>query len=192
MNLIDAIEEIVILETNIQLKKYEENEDLMYDISKSIPVSLYSLSETRIDEITRKILNLQKRNIMFLSNEISLLESFLNYKNYFDNIIVVLSGNLDEKQKENIINNSPNSKIIKYINELEYPSIVKPKNSIIISFGYKKSGKCLLTRNSYRAIEIYKDFLGDKVFVNCSEQEVNMRPKNWITINSEKYFTKEI
>ena len=40
---------------------------------------------------------------MFLSNEIAVLEGMLKYKDYFDNIIVVLSGNLSKKQKEIII-----------------------------------------------------------------------------------------
>ena len=38
MNLIDTIDEIGIFETNIQLIKYIDNVELMYDISKYIPV----------------------------------------------------------------------------------------------------------------------------------------------------------
>lgn len=192
MNLNEVIDEIGILETNIHLKKYEKNNELMENISQNIPISFYSLSESEIFEISRKIINLQKQNIMFLSNEISVLEKLLNYKKYFYNLIVVLSGNLSKNQKDNIINNSPNSKIIKYINELEYPLIIKPRNSILIAFGYKNSGKCIITQNSYRTLEIYKDFLGDKVFINCSKEEIKTRPKNWISINYEKYFTREI
>ena len=127
---------------------------------------------------------------MFLSNEIAILEGMLKYKEYFDNIIVVLSSNLSKEQKEIIIKNSPNQDIIKYINELEYPTLIKPKNSVIVSFGYKNGSKCLLTKNSYRAMEIYKDFLGEKIFVSCFKENVYERPKNWISINGEKYFTK--
>ena len=190
MNLIDTINEIGIFETNLQLEKYVNNKSLMHDISKYIPISLNALSKQQVDDSIVKILNLQKRNIMLLSNEISILENLLNYKKCFDNIIVVLSGNLNKEQKENIIKNSPNKNFIKYISELEYPSLIKPKNSVIITFGYRNGNKCLLTKNSYRTMEIYNDFLGEKIFISCSQENINERPKNWVSINSEKYFTK--
>ena len=116
-----------------------------------------------MNEFVIKLLNLQKKNIMLLSNEIFALENLLEYKGYFNNIIVVLSGNLNKEQKENIIKNSPNKDVIKYINELEYPTLIKPKDSVIILFGYRSGDKCLLTKNSYRSLEIYKNFLGDKI-----------------------------
>ena len=190
MNLIDAINEIGIFETNLQLEKYVNNKSLMHDISKYIPISLNALSKQQVDDAIVKILNLQKRNIMLLSNEISILENLLNYKKCFDNIIVVLSGNLNKEQKENIIKNSPDKNFIKYISELEYPSLIKPKNSVIITFGYRNGNKCLLTKNSYRNMEIYNDFFGEKIFISCSQENINERPKNWVSINSEKYFTK--
>ena len=190
MNLIDTIDEIGIFETNIQLNKYIDNVELMYDISKYIPVSSDSSTLRSVNEVVITILNLRKKNIMFLSNEIAILEGMLKYKEYFDNIIVVLSSNLSKEQKEIIIKNSPNQDIIKYINELEYPTLIKPKNSVIVSFGYKNGNKCLLNKKSYRTLEIYKEFLGEKVFVSCLNESISERPKNWISINGEKYFTK--
>lgn len=190
MNLIDIIDEIGIFETTTQLNKYIENVDLMYDISRFVPVSSDASSLRSVNEVVIKILNLQKRNIMFLSNEIAILEEILKYKDYFDNIIVVLSNNLSREQKEIIVKNSPDQNIIKYINELEYPTLIKPKNSVIISFGYKNGNKCLLNKKSYRTLEIYKEFLGEKIFVSCLDESISERPKNWISINGEKYFTK--
>lgn len=190
MNLIDTIDEIGIFETTTQLNKYIENVDLMYDISRFVPVSSDASSLRSVNEVVIKILNLQKRNIMFLSNEIAILEEILKYKEYFDNIIVVLSSNLSREQKKIIVKNSPGQNIIKYINELEYPTLIKPKNSVIISFGYKNGNKCLLNKKSYRTLEIYKEFLGEKIFVSCLDESISERPKNWISINGEKYFTK--
>lgn len=192
MNLIDTMDEIGIFETTTQLNKYIDNGELMYDISKFVPVSFDTTSLRSVNEVVIKILNLQKRNIMFLSNEIAILEEILKYKEYFDNIIVVLSSNLNREQREIIVKNSPNRNIIKYINELEYPTLIKPKNSVIISFGYRSGDKCLLTKNSYRSLEIYKNFLGDKIFVSCFKESVNIRPKGWISVNVEKYFTRVI
>ena len=73
---------------------------------------------------------------------------------------------------------------------LAYPTLIKPKNSVIVSFGYKNGNKCLLNKKSYRTLEIYKEFLGEKVFVSCLNESISERPKNWISINGEKYFTK--
>lgn len=191
MNLMDTIDEIGIFETNTQLVKYATNSELMNDIAQYIPIATNLSMIKNVDYVIKRILNLQKRNIMFLSNEILILEQLLNYNNCFDNIIVVLSNNLKKVQKQNIIKNSP-SKFISYINELEYPTIIKPKDSAIISFGYKDNKKCLLTKNNYRTLEVYKDFLGEMVFVNCFENDVKERVKNWISINEDKYFTREI
>lgn len=191
MNLMDTIDEIGIFETNTQLVKYATNSELMNDIAQYIPIVSNLSMIKNVDCVIKRILNLQKRNIMFLSNEILILEKLLNYNSCFDNIIVVLSNNLKKSQKENIIKNSP-SKFINYINELDYPTIIKPKDSVIISFGYKDNKKCLLTKNNYRTLEVYKDFLGEMVFVNCFENDVKERVKNWVSINEDKYFTREI
>lgn len=191
MNLMDTIDEIGIFETNTQLVKYATNSELMNDIAQYIPIVSNLSMIKNVDCVIKRILNLQKRNIMFLSNEILILEKLLNYNSCFDNIIVVLSNNLKKSQKENIIKNSP-SKFISYINELDYPTIIKPKDSVIISFGYKDNKKCLLTKNNYRTLEVYKDFLGEMVFVNCFENDVKERVKNWVSINEDKYFTREI
>ena len=190
MNLIDTIDEIGMFETTTQLNKYIDNGELMYDISKFVPVSSDASLLRSVNEVVIKILNLQKRNIMFLSNEIAILEETIKYKEYFDNIIVVLSSNLSREQKEIIVKNSPDRNTVKYINELEYPTLIKPKNSVIISFGYKNGNKCLLNKKSYRTLEIYKEFLGEKVFISCLNESISERPKNWILINGEKYFTK--
>ena len=61
MNLIDTIDEIGIFETNIQLNKYIDNVELMYDISKYIPVSSDSSKLRSVNEVFIKILNLRKK-----------------------------------------------------------------------------------------------------------------------------------
>lgn len=189
MNLMDAIDEIGIFETNLNIYKYLNNKELLYNISKYIPISSFQ-SGYNVKDVIVEIINLHKRNIMLLSNEISILDGLLEYKEFFDNIIVVLSKNLNNIQIKNIINNSPDKSCIEYISELEFPSLIKPKNSAIISFGYKKGNKCLLTKNNYRMLMIYNNFLGEKVFISCSKEKVDIRPMGWVLINGENHFTK--
>lgn len=192
MDLNKTIEEIGILETNNNIEKYYWNNKLIEDVSNYIPISLYSITESIINNILINLLNFKKKNILMLSNEIALLEKMAEYNNFFDNIIVVLSRNLSEKQKEQIKNNVPKNINVNFITELEFPKIIKPKDSLILIFGYISGNSCLLSKNSYRMLEIYKDFLGEKVFVSCSTENIKQRPKNWILITKEKYFTKII
>lgn len=190
MNLADIIDEIGIYEISIHINKYISDNELINNVSKYIPISNNLYTMNSVEDVVLKILSLRKKNIMFLSNEIAILEGLMKYKDYFDNIIVVLSNSLNNEQRSNIIRNSPNNKYIKYINELEFPSLMKPKNSAIISFGYNDGNKCLINRKNYRTLEIYKEFLGEKIFLSLLNEKIVERPKNWISINGENYFTK--
>lgn len=190
MNLADIIDEIGIYEISIHINKYISDNELINNVSKYIPISNNLYTMNSVEDVVLKILSLRKKNIMFLSNEIAILEGLMKYKDYFDNIIVVLSNSLNNEQRLNIIRNSPNNKYIKYINELEFPSLMKPKNSAIISFGYNDGNKCLINRKNYRTLEIYKEFLGEKIFLSLLNEKLVERPKNWISINGENYFTK--
>ena len=127
-----------------------------------------------------------------LSNEIALIEKMVEYKDFFENIIVVLSRNLKSTQINQIKKNIPKDINVSFIKELEFPTIIKPKDSAIIAFGYLSGKRCLVSKNSYRMMEIYKDFLGEKIFISCANEDINQRPRNWILLNQEKYFTKII
>ena len=47
---------------------------------------------------------------------------------------------------------------------------------------------CIVTTNTYRMIEIYKSFLGKKVFINCINDELLVTQHNFISINLNNYF----
>ena len=192
MDLNKTIEEIGVLETNIQIEKYLYNKKLMQDISKYIPIPSYSSTSTIIDNVILNLKKLKKENILMLSNEIALIEQMSKYSDCFKNVIVVLSRNLTSSQIVNIEKNTPRNININFIRELDFPKLIKPKNSVILSFGYLSGNKCIISNNSYRMLEIYNDFLGEKIFVSCINEEINNRPKNWISINSDNYFTKII
>lgn len=190
MDLNSAIDEIGILETNLQLEKHINDPILMESVSEYIPVPSDCITTSIINFVTKELVNLNKKNILMLSNEIALIDKLSEYKNSFDNIIVVLSRSLDKNQIEHIKNNVSKKITVKFINELEFPTIIKPKNTIMLSFGYRSGTKCLLTKNHYRTLQIYKSFLGEKIFVSCLEKDINYRPKNWISFNNEGMFTK--
>lgn len=192
MDLGKSIEEIGILETNIQIEKYLDDKNLIDTISNYIPISKTLMSQGIINNTITKLLNLKKKNILMLSNEIALIEKMEEYSRYFDNIIIVLSRNLSPSQIEEIKKNVPKNVNVNFIKELEFPLIIKPKDSVILSFGYISGNSCLISKNSYRMLEIYKGFLGEKIFISCSHENINQRPKNWILINGKKYFTKII
>ena len=127
MDLGKSIEEIGILETNIQIEKYLDDKNLIDTISNYIPISKTLMSQGIINNTITKLLNLKKKNILMLSNEIALIEKMEEYSRYFDNIIIVLSRNLSPFQIEEIKKNVPKNVNVNFIKELEFPLIIKPK-----------------------------------------------------------------
>ena len=188
MNYRTTLEEIGILETNKQIEKYINDKDLMKLIKKDIPVPSSIQTNEIINKIISKLIDMKKENIFILSNEIALIEVLNKYKNNFKNIIVALSRNLSLEQVKNIKNNIPKNSNVYFIYELEYPLVIKPKDSVILVFGYMNGNNCIVTTNTYRMIEIYKSFLGKKVFINCINDELLVTQHNFISINLNNYF----
>ena len=188
MNIKDTLDEIGILETNLQIEKYIDDKSLLNNVYSEMPVPIKCETKDIIDNAMNKILELNKKNVFMLSNEIALIEKMLLYKDKIQNIIVCLSRNLSEEQINNIKSNIPKNSNVTFINELEYPSIIKPKDSIILVLGYVNGNNCIITNNTYRMVELYKNFLGKKVFVRCISDNVKIKQKNFISINAQNYF----
>ena len=188
MNIKDTLDEIGILETNLQIEKYIDDKSLLNNVYSEMPVPIKCETKDIIDNAMNKILELNKKNVFMLSNEIALIEKMLLYKDKIQNIIVCLSRNLSEEQINNIKSNIPKNSNVTFINELEYPSIIKPKDSIILVLGYVNGNNCIVTNNTYRMVELYKSFLGKKVFVRCISDNVKIKQKNFISINAQNYF----
>lgn len=188
MNIKDTLDEIGILETNLQIEKYIDDKSLLNNVYSEMPVPIKCETKDIIDNAMNKILELNKKNVFMLSNEIALIEKMLLYKDKIQNIIVCLSRNLSEEQINNIKSNIPKNSNVTFINELEYPSIIKPKDSIILVLGYVNGNNCIITNNTYRMVELYKNFLGKKVFVRCISDNVKIKQRNFISINGQNYF----
>lgn len=188
MNLKNTLEEIGILEVNSQIEKYSNDKELLLEISSEIPISTKYNTKNIINNAISKIMEFKKQNIFMLSNEIAFIEELAIKREFFSSIIVGLSRNLTNEQIKNIKNNVPKNVHINYINELEFPAVIKPKDSLIIVFGYVNGTNCIITKNVYRMLEIYKSFLGKKVFINCLKENVNINQQDWISINANNYF----
>ena len=188
MNIKDTLDEIGILETNIQIEKYMDDKLLLDSVSSEMPIPTKSETKEIINNAVDKILELNKKNIFMLSNEIALIEKFLLHKDKIQNIIVCLSRNLSDEQVSNIKSNVPKNSNVTFIHELEYPNIIKPRDSILLVLGYLNGNNSIVTSNTYRMIELYKSFLGKKVFISCISDDVKLRQRNFISINSKNYF----
>lgn len=188
MNIKDTLDEIGILETNIQIEKYMDDKSLLDSVSSEMPIPTRIETKEIINNAIEKILELNKKNIFMLSNEIALIEKFLLHKDKIQNIIVCLSRNLSDEQLSNIKSNVPKNSNVTFVHELEYPNIIKPRDSILLVLGYLNGNNSIVTNNTYRMIELYKSFLGKKVFVSCISDNVKLRQKNFISINSKNYF----
>lgn len=188
MNIKDTLDEIGILETNMQIEKYMDDKSLLNSILSEMPIPTRNETKEIINNTLNKILGLNKKNIFLLSNEIALIEQFVLHKDKIENIIVCLSRNLSYEQKKNIKSNVPKNSNVMFVNELEYPNIIKPRDSIILVSGYLNGNNCIITNNTYRMIELYKSFLGKKIFVSCISENVKLKQKSFISINGNNYF----
>ena len=188
MNIANIIDEIGIFETNMQIEKYIFDDNLLQELSKEIPISKTLETNTKIKDVAKKLICLNKENLFFLSNEISLIEELTLYKFFVKNIIVGLSRNLSLEQINNIKNNVSTDIKVSFVEELLYPTIIQPRNSLIIAFGYIDGNNCLVTKNTYRMLEIYKSFLGKKIFVRCIRENIKDRIDGLISINANEYF----
>lgn len=188
MNIKNTLEEIGILEINSQIERYLNDKELLLELSSEIPISSNYNTKEIISNAINKIMELKKKNIFMLSNEIAFIEELSTKRNLFNSIIVGLSRSLSNEQIKNIKNNMPKNSNINYIYELEFPTILKPKDSLILVFGYINGNNCIITKNVYRMLEIYKSFLGKKVFVKCIIEDVKVRQKGWISVNANDYF----
>lgn len=191
MDLIETINEIGILETNKNIENYLSNKFLVEEISYGIPLPEFGSTNIILDNAIKNIIDKGKENIFMLSNEIAFIEQLALHKEHIKSIIVGLSSSLLIESVNNIKKNTPIDINVKYINELEFPKIIRPKNSVLIAFGYKSFNNCFVTRETFRMIELYRGFLGQKVFISCNLGNV-VKPKGLVSINSQVYFDEVI
>lgn len=190
MEIINLTNELGLLKINQCLCNYDK--ELKNHLLEYIPISSNQDYVNLIDKAIFKLLSYNKQNIFILSNELLFLERLSYYNINFQNIIVCLSHSLTNDQKENIKHNIPGNLNVSFINELEFPTILKPSNSLIITFGYKYSSNYILSENNYSLIETYKSFLGRKILINCSNYPITNRPNNWISINKNNDLFTEV
>ena len=107
MNIRDTLNEIGIFETNLQIEKYIDDEALLKSVSSEMPVPIKCETKTIVNNAVNKIIDMNKKNIFLLSNEITLIEKLLLHKEKIENILVCLSRNLSEEQVSNIKSNIP-------------------------------------------------------------------------------------
>ena len=190
MEIINLTNELGVLKINECLSKYDD--EFKKNLLEYIPISHSQNYTDLIDKAIFKLLSYNKQNIFILSNELLFLERLSYYNIHFQNIIICLSHALTNEQKDNIKRNVPNNLNISFVNELEFPTILKPNNSLIITFGYKYGYSYLLSNNNYSLIETYKSFLGKKILINCSCFPISNKPDNWISINKNNNLFTEV
>lgn len=190
MKITNLINELGLLKINQCLCKYDKK--LKNNLLEYFPISNEQDYVNLVDKSIFKLLNYNKKNIFILSNELLFLERLSYYNISFQNIIVCLSHSLNDEQKDNIKHNIPNNLNISFINELEFPTLLKPNNSLIVTFGYRYGTNYILSENNYSLIETYKSFLGKKILITCSNDSIAYKPMNWVSINRNNDLFTEV
>ena len=150
-----------------------------------MPLPYYSI-EQDIREIATWIHSFNKKNIMFLTPEIALIDELLKYDNETQ-FIIALPNFMEEETKENIINNNPDSKRVLFLQDSLSPSSFLPCNSLLVTCGFITGHCFMVLPETYSLNEKHHSFLGKKLFIPYTEFSEPIRYDDWIEINNDKF-----
>ncbi len=186
-NLNSIISEIGVVETALNISKYINDSQIVYESSRFIPFPDAEFHE-RIYRIAKHIKSLKKEKILLLTPDIALIE-LLKDSEFISEILVCISSELNEETKERISNNLPTGIKVTLIDENTFPKNFNTLNAAIVAVGYSGKDKAIILRENYKMMSAYNGFYGMKVLVSCQDDVCNERPIGWIAINTSEFFT---
>ena len=141
----------------------------------------------RITQAVDYILSFGKRNLMFLSPEIALIEEIAKRKIPSMHVVLVLSGDMDPDSRTRLYNNIPNGISVQFLEENYFPGF-RPSNGMVVSFGYMAGEHLMVLPECYRCIEKYHPrFYGRKAFVPYVVREDATRFGEWMEVNQNNF-----
>ena len=185
MDILKDVRRIGLFETSKNLVKVLSCEEVYNKVGEDMPLP-YDSIEQDIKEIAKWINSFNKKNIMFLTPEIALIDELLKQNSETD-FIIALPNFMDEETKENIINNNPDSKRVLFLQDSLSPSNFQPYNSLLVTCGFIAGDHFMVLPETFGLNEKHNSFLGKKLFVPYTEFSEPIRYSNWIEINNDKF-----
>lgn len=141
----------------------------------------------RITQAVDYILSFGKRNLMFLSPEIALIEEIAKRKIPGMHVVLTLPGDMDPDARVRLHNNIPDGISVQFLEENYFPGF-RPSNGMVVSFGYMAGDRLMVLPECYRCIEKYHPrFYGRKAFVPYVVREDVPHFGEWLEVNHNSF-----
>ena len=184
MDLQKTAREIGLFETADNLSKVRYSMDVIQKAGIAMP-----LPDDDIGSKARAIANwlhgFAKRQYMFLTPEIRLIEELGVFSQGNDECIIMLPGNLESDAKERVRNNIPRNIKVTVLPDTVFPQTLFPGNGMIVICGYDAAGHPMVLPDTYRLAEHYRSFHGRKVFVPYTELDTAARYDGWLELKGQ-------
>ena len=183
--------EIGLLETAVNLAKVSNNTEVLQKVGASMPLPDEGIG-VRVGQIAEWLISFGKCKYMFLVPEITLIEEMGRLSNHEIEVIIAVSRDLDSEARERLNNNLPHSTsvTITILEEPYFPQSFFPRNGMIVISGYLGGDRAMVLPDTYRMVEHYSGFLGEKVFVPYKELDTAIRYDGWMEISQQRLRAK--
>ena len=158
--------EIGLFEAGINLSRVCGSCDVLHTVGASMPLPDEDIAD-QVPKIAAWLHGFGKKNYLFLTPEIALIEEMAKCADPAEEIIIAVPHSLEPEAKERLRNNLPGGIRI----------------TMIVVCGYSAGGRTRVLSDTYRMVEHYKGFLGKKVFVPFKEFDTAVRYDGWIEVS---------
>lgn len=189
MDMHKTAKEIGLFLTAINLATVMNSPDVQDKVGASMPLP-DSDTERKVSNIVKWLVGFGKRNYMFLTPEIALIEELLKQTDDKAEITVTVPCDLDQEIKERLQNNLPHGATVELLEEPHFPANLYPRNGMIVTCGYLGGDRQMVMADTYRMVEHYSSFLGKKVFIPYVELSSATRYDGWMEIIQDRITEK--
>lgn len=181
--------EIGLFETAVNLAKVRNSTEVIQKVGASMPLPDEGIG-VRVGQIAEWLFSFGKCKYMFLVPEITLIEEMGRLSNHETEVIIAVSRDLDSEARERLNNNLPHSISVTILEEPYFPQAFFPRNGLMVISGYLGGDRAMVLPDTYRMVEHYSGFLGEKVFVPYKELDTAIRYDGWMEISQQRLRAK--
>lgn len=177
MDILKTAREIGFFETGCNLTQIPGSDFLKWKVERSMPFPDEGIASA-LSVIPKRMKDLGKSKYMFLNPEIALIERLPGVEPQAEAVIVIPSD-MDRESKERLSNNLPHGMNVSLLQEPWFPDSFLPCNGVIIACGYMAGNRPMVLPETYRLINHYWGFLGQKVFIPYVVLPNTVRYNGW-------------
>ncbi len=186
MDVLKTVREIGFFEMGGNLADVLDSEEVVDKIKDDMLLPNKTIKEEVVNA-AQWLTAFNKSKYMFLNPEIALIDAIAKNSTEINEFMVLIPCDMDTEINERLKNNLPKNTKSTLLNEPYFPQEFYPNNGILVACGYMAGERLMVLPETYRMIEHYSGFLGKKVFIPYSCNDVPIRYDGWIEIGSDKF-----